>query len=325
MSLLEVKDLRVQFPTRRGDLLALNNISFNIEAGEVLGVVGESGAGKSLTGAAIIGLLEPPGEVCGGEIIFDGKRIDNLSYDEMRLIRGSQIGTIFQDPLTSLNPLYSVGRQLTETIILHSGMSHEDARKRAIELLEETGIPAARQRIDSYPHEFSGGMRQRVVIALAICANPRLIVADEPTTALDVSIQAQIITLLKRLCKDHGTAIMLVTHDMGVIAETANRVAVMYAGRIVEIGDVRDVIKNPQHPYTKGLMGSIPIPGNRVENLPQIDGSMPRLNNIPQGCAFNPRCKETLDKCFKQVPAMMDSKGKTRARCWLYGEEAAHG
>lgn len=325
MSLLEVKDLRVQFPTRRGDLLALNNISFNIEAGEVLGVVGESGAGKSLTGAAIIGLLEPPGEICGGEIIFDGKRIDNLSYDEMRLIRGSQIGTIFQDPLTSLNPLYTVGRQLTETIILHSGMSQDDAKKRAIELLEETGIPAARERIDSYPHEFSGGMRQRVVIALAICANPKLIVADEPTTALDVSIQAQIIALLKRLCKDHGTAIMLVTHDMGVIAETANRVAVMYAGRIVEIGDVRDVIKNPQHPYTKGLMGSIPVPGKRVKDLPQIDGSMPRLNAIPQGCAFNPRCTETMDKCFSQVPALMEVQGKTQARCWLYGEEAAHG
>lgn len=325
MSLLEVKDLRVQFPTRRGDLLALNNISFEIEAGEVLGVVGESGAGKSLTGAAIIGLLEPPGEICGGEIIFDGKRIDNLSYEEMRQIRGSKIGTIFQDPLTSLNPLYTVGRQLTETIILHSGMTESDAQNRAIELLEETGIPAARQRIDSYPHEFSGGMRQRVVIALAICANPKLIVADEPTTALDVSIQAQIITLLKRLCKDHGTAIMLVTHDMGVIAETANRVAVMYAGRIVEIGDVDAVIKNPQHPYTKGLMGSIPVLGKRVENLPQIDGSMPRLNSIPAGCAFNPRCTQTMDKCFSQVPALMTNNKNTRARCWLYGEEAANG
>ncbi len=325
MSLLEVKNLRVEFPTRRSDLLALNDISFAIEAGEVLGVVGESGAGKSLTGAAIIGLLEPPGEVTAGEISFEGKRIDNLSYDEMRQIRGSKIGTVFQDPLTSLNPLYTVGRQLTETISLHTGMSQDDAWNRAIELLEEVGIPAARQRIDSYPHEFSGGMRQRVVIALAICANPKLIVADEPTTALDVSIQAQIIALLKRLCKDHGTAIMLVTHDMGVIAETANRVAVMYAGRIVEIGDVYDVIKDPQHPYTKGLMGSIPVPGHRVERLPQIDGTMPRLTNIPTGCAFNPRCQVTLEKCFNQVPELMDSNGQTQARCWLYGQEAANG
>ncbi len=265
MSLLEVKNLRVEFPTRRGTLLAIDDISFSIEPGEVLGVVGESGAGKSLTGAAIIGLLEPPGRVAAGEIWLEGDRIDNLSYDRMRRIRGKKIGAIFQDPLTSLNPLYTISRQLTETIMVHSDMNLAAARKRAIELLAEVGIPAADKRIDSYPHEFSGGMRQRVVIALAICANPRLIIADEPTTALDVSIQAQIIALLKRLCRDHNTAVMLITHDMGVIAETADRVAVMYAGRIVEIGRVRDVIKHAKHPYSEGLMGSIPVLGHDVE------------------------------------------------------------
>ena len=218
-------------------------------------MVGESGAGKSLTGAAIIGLIDPPGRIAAGEIRLAGRRIDNLPYDAMRAVRGREIGAVFQDPLTSLNPLYTVGRQLVETIRTHLPMSEAEARKRAVDLLEEVGIPAAARRIDHYPHQFSGGMRQRVVIALALAAKPRLIVADEPTTALDVSIQAQIIQLLKRLCRDHGTAVMLVTHDMGVIAETADRVAVMYAGRIVEIGPVADVIHRPQHPYTVGPHG----------------------------------------------------------------------
>src|SRR5438309_11359408 len=214
----------------------------------------------------------------------------------MRKVRGREIGAVFQDPLTSLNPLYPIGRQLTETIRTHLDLSDPAARKRAIQLLEEVGIPAAARRIDHYPHQFSGGMRQRVVIALALAAKPRLIIADEPTTALDVSIQAQIIQLLKRLCRDHGTAVMLVTHDMGVIAETADRVAVMYAGRIVEIGPVQEVIHNPQHPYTTGLMGSIPSVGQELERLPQIDGSMPRLNAIPAGCPFNPRCPRVFDR-----------------------------
>ncbi|MCA3379877.1 MAG: ABC transporter ATP-binding protein, partial [Roseomonas sp.] len=248
--LLEVRHLRVEFPTRRGTLVALDDVSFTISAGEVLGVVGESGAGKSMTGAAIIGLLEPPGRIAGGEIRLDGKRIDNLRYEDMRRIRGKDIGAIFQDPLTTLNPLYTVGRQLAETMTTHLPITPAEARKRAIGWLDLVGIPAAAQRIDSYPHEFSGGMRQRVVIALALCAEPRLIVADEPTTALDVSIQAQIIALLKSLAREKGTAMMLVTHDMGVIAETADRVAVMYAGRIAEIGPVRNVVKQASHPYT---------------------------------------------------------------------------
>ncbi|MFC7609539.1 ABC transporter ATP-binding protein [Teichococcus aestuarii] len=219
-----------------------------------------------MTGAAIIGLLEPPGRIARGEILLDGQRIDNLPREKMRRIRGKQIGAIFQDPLTTLNPLYTVGRQLQETILTHLPMTPAQARARAIHWLEEVGIPGAAQRIDSYPHEFSGGMRQRVVIALALCAEPRLVVADEPTTALDVSIQAQIIALLKRLTRDHGTAVMLVTHDMGVIAETADRVAVMYAGRVAEIGPVREVVKAPNHPYSAGLMASIPPLDRKVEH-----------------------------------------------------------
>jgi peptide/nickel transport system ATP-binding protein len=316
MALLEVQDLVVEFPTRRGVLRALDRISLAIDRGEVLGVVGESGAGKSLTGAAIIGLLESPGRISGGEIRLDGKRIDNLPYDAMRRIRGRHIGAIFQDPLTTLNPLYTIGRQLVETMQTHLHLSDREARERAVRWLEDVGIPAARQRIDAYPHEFSGGMRQRVVIALALCAEPRLVIADEPTTALDVSIQAQIIFLLKRLVQEHGTAVMLVTHDMGVIAETADRVAVMYAGRIAEVGPVRDVVKHPSHPYTEGLMGSIPSVEKRVERLRQIDGSMPRLNAIPPGCAFNPRCPKAFDRCRIELPELMPA-GATRAACWL--------
>jgi len=314
--LLEVRHLRVEFPTRRGTLVALDDVSFDIAPGEVLGVVGESGAGKSLTGAAIIGLLEPPGRIAGGEIRFDGQRIDDLPYEKMRAIRGRRIGAIFQDPLTSLNPLYTIGRQLTETIRTHLPVSADEARRRALRLLQETGIPAAEQRLDQYPHQFSGGMRQRVVIALALAAEPRLIVADEPTTALDVSIQAQIISLLKRLCRDHGAAVMLVTHDMGVIAETCDRVAVLYAGRVAEIGPVADVIHRPQHPYTVGLMGSIPAMDEDRERLAQIDGAMPRLNAIPPGCAFNPRCSQAFARCRSERPDLMDT-GATRAACWL--------
>jgi peptide/nickel transport system ATP-binding protein len=315
-ALLEVRNLRVEFPTRRGTLLAIDDISFSIEPGEILGVVGESGAGKSLTGASIIGLLEPPGRIAGGQILLDGQRIDNLPYEAMRKIRGRQIGAIFQDPLTSLNPLYTIGRQLTETILTHLPVSEDEARQRAIKLLKETGIQGAEQRIDQYPHQFSGGMRQRVVIALALAAEPKLIVADEPTTALDVSIQAQIISLLKRLCKEHGAAVMLVTHDMGVIAETCDRVAVMYAGRIAEVGPVADVINRPSHPYTVGLMGSIPSMDEERARLAQIDGAMPRLTAIPKGCAFNPRCPKVFDRCKVERPDLMEA-GATRAACWL--------
>jgi peptide/nickel transport system ATP-binding protein len=323
MPLLEVLNLSVEFRTRRGVLKALDGISFAIESGEVLGVVGESGAGKSLTGAAIIGLLEPPGRISGGEILLEGQRIDNLPYEKMRHIRGKQIGAIFQDPLTTLNPLYTIGRQLTETMQTHLPLSDAEARKRAIFWLERVGIPAASRRIDSYPHEFSGGMRQRVVIALALCAEPRLVIADEPTTALDVSIQAQIIELLKEVTREHGTAVMLVTHDMGVIAETADRVAVMYAGRVVEIGPVQAVVKHPSHPYAEGLMDSIPAMEHRVDRLRQIEGSMPRLTSIPPGCPYNPRCPKVFDKCRVDRPGLLPARA-TEAACWLYDPAPAH-
>ena len=319
--LLEVEDLRVEFPTRHGVLTAVDGLSLSIGEGEVLGVVGESGAGKSLTGSAIIGLLEPPGRIAGGEIRFDGRRIDNLPPEQMRKVRGKQIGAIFQDPLTSLNPLYTVGRQLVETIRVHLDLDGDAARARALELLREVGIPGAEQRIDHYPHQFSGGMRQRVVIALALAANPRLVIADEPTTALDVSIQAQIIALLKRLCREHGTAVMLVTHDMGVIAETAHRVAVMYAGRIVEVGAIRDVVKSPKHPYSVGLMGAIPAIGGARERLAQIDGAMPRIGAVPPGCPFHPRCAHAFDRCRRERPELMPA-GPSDAACWLYANTA---
>ncbi|HET7033519.1 MAG TPA: ABC transporter ATP-binding protein [Casimicrobiaceae bacterium] len=314
--LLAVSNLSVEFPTRFGTLRAVHEISFEIAEGEVLGVVGESGAGKSLTGAAVIGLVDPPGRIAGGEVKLAGRRIDNLPYDALRRIRGREVGAVFQDPLTSLNPLYTIGRQLTETIRTHLPLDAPQARARAIELLEEVGISAAARRIDHYPHQFSGGMRQRVVIALAIAAKPKLILADEPTTALDVSVQAQIIQLLKRLCRDHGTAVMLVTHDMGVIAETADRVAVMYAGRIVEIGPVADVIHRPAHPYTVGLMGSIPSIVEERERLTQIEGAMPRLDAVPGGCAYHPRCTRAIARCRRERPEL-ERVGATRAACWV--------
>jgi peptide/nickel transport system ATP-binding protein len=324
--LLEVRELRVEFPTRRGTLRAVDGVSFSIAAGEVLGVVGESGAGKSLTGMAIIGLLERPGRIASGEIRLEGERIDTLTQDRMRRIRGRRIGAIFQDPLTSLNPLYTVGEQLVETIRTHLAVSREQARERALGLLREVGIPGAERRIDHYPHQFSGGMRQRVVIALALCADPRLVIADEPTTALDVSIQAQIIQLLKRLARERGTAVMLITHDMGVIAETADRVAVMYAGRIAEIGPVREVIHAPRHPYTAGLMGSIPKvgagAGKRHARLAQIEGAMPRLNAIPAGCAFHPRCARCFERCRSARPEPFQA-GSNLAACWLYAPPGA--
>ena len=318
--ILKVEHLRIEFDTRRGILVAVDDISFNVKPGEVFGIVGESGAGKSLTGQAIIGLLEPPGRIGAGRIRLNAQRIDQLPYHEMRRLRGRKIGMIFQDPLTSLNPLYTIGKQLTETIMTHTDMNLFQARQHAIKLLDEVGIPAADKRIDHYPHQFSGGMRQRVVIALALCVNPSLIIADEPTTALDVSIQAQIIALLKRLCKEHDTAVILITHDMGVIAEISDRVAVMYAGRLVEVGKVRDVVKNPKHPYSQGLMGSIPSLHHRTEQLTQIDGSMPRLTEIPHGCPFNPRCPHAFDRCRNERPDLLDTE-PTKAACWLYSED----
>ncbi|WP_083197047.1 ABC transporter ATP-binding protein [Rhizobium sp. AC27/96] len=313
---IDVRNLNVEFPNRRGTVTALSDISLSIRAGEVLGVVGESGAGKSMTGLAIQGLLERPGRIAGGEIWLGKQRIDTLDDRAMERIRGREIGAIFQDPLTSLNPLFTVGAQLTETIRQHLSLGRAEARTRAVQLLRDVGIPSPEERVNHYPHQFSGGMRQRVVIALALAASPKLIIADEPTTALDVSIQAQIISLLRRLCKEKQAAVMLVTHDMGVIAEAADRVAVLYAGRLIEIGPVEQVLHAPRHPYTQGLMASIPPLGARVKKLNQIDGSMPRLDALPQGCAFNPRCKSTGSRCVSERPELIPA-GDGASACWL--------
>jgi len=320
--LLSVRELKVEFPTRRGALTAIDGVSLEIAPGEVLGIVGESGAGKSVTGAAIIGLIEPPGRIASGEIRLAGQRIDHLPPDALRHIRGKRIGMVFQDSLTSLNPLYRIGDQLVETITTHSDVSAAQARRQALALLAEVGIPAPELRIDNYPHQFSGGMRQRVVLALALAPQPELLIADEPTTALDVSVQAQIIALIRRLTRQRGTAVMLITHDMGVIAEIADRVAVMYSGRIVEIGPVRDVVRAPLHPYTRGLMGSIPSLDGDVARLTQIPGSMPRLAAIPLGCAFHPRCPRAFAACAKVRPTLAE-QDRSEVACWLYRDAPA--
>ena len=314
---LEVKRLRVEIPTRRGVLTALDDINLAIAPGEVVGMVGESGAGKSMTGNAVLGLLPANGHIVAGEIWVDGIRIDNLEEKEMNAVRGKKVGAIFQDPLTGLDPLMTVGEQLTETLLTHHpDLSKEEAKKRALSLMKETGIPAAEERFDAWPHQFSGGQRQRIVIALALAAEPVLLIADEPTTALDVTIQAQIIDLIVRLAKERRMAVLLITHDMGVIVQAADRVAVMYAGQIVEIGNVSDVIHRPQHPYTLGLMGAIPDIHSESEWLEQIDGSMPGLSAIPAGCAFHPRCKAADKRCMTERPPLMPM-GTCLARCWM--------
>ncbi|MFG0603371.1 dipeptide ABC transporter ATP-binding protein [Delftia sp. WSY_4] len=281
-AVLSVRGLSVTFDTYKGPVQVLDDVSFDIAPGEILGVVGESGAGKSMTGAAVIGLIEPPGRISAGTVQLRGERIDTLRGEDLRRIRGRRIGSIFQDPLTSLNPVYTVGRHLVETIRTHLPVSEKEAEARALALLEEVEIPQARERMAQYPHQFSGGMRQRVAIALALCAEPELIIADEPTTALDVSVQAQIIALLRRVCKERGAAAMLITHDMGIIAETADRVMVMYQGRVLETGPVRQVLDAPQQPYTQVLMGAIPSVHHRVQRLPVPEvGGGPAAPAVP--------------------------------------------
>ena len=311
-NLLEVRNISVTFKSRYGVLKALDNLSLNVKKGEILGLVGESGAGKSMTGAAILGLIDPPGRLSSGEIYFKGKSISNAP----EAVRGHEISMIFQDPLMSLNPLRKIGDQLVETILKHMNISKSEAIKRAKNRLKEVGIDPI--RLNSYPHTFSGGMRQRVVIALALAPEPSLIIADEPTTALDVSVQAQILDLLKKLCKDRGTSIILVTHDMGVIAETTDRVVVLYAGRLAEIGDTRDVLTDPKHPYTRGLVDSTPrIDSNSFKkSLFQIPGSMPKLDAMPSGCAFHPRCEFATEICRKKVPQIL----LDRSACWLLND-----
>lgn len=318
-TLLDVHNLTVEIPTRHGTLTPVNGVSFSIERGEIVGVVGESGAGKSITGSAIIGLLDRPAKIAGGSVTLQGDKISGLSEDQLRRVRGKRIGTIFQDPLTSLDPLMSVGNQLTETAMAHLNITRELAKKKALQALIDVGIPAAENRIDAYPHQFSGGMRQRVVIALALIGEPDLIIADEPTTALDVSVQAQVLTLLKRLCRERNTGVMLITHDMGVIAETTDRVVVLYAGRVAEIGETKHVLTSTKHPYTRGLVGATPNPSksdNEHARLNQIPGSMPGLLSLPSGCPFNPRCSEVMDVCKTTQPELM-SWGESSIACHL--------
>jgi peptide/nickel transport system ATP-binding protein len=314
---LVVRGLTVTFAAGRATLTAVDGIDFEIASGEVLGLVGESGAGKSLSGAAILGLVDAPGRV-DGEVWLDGQRIDTLDPAAKRRLRGREIGAIFQDPLTALDPLFTIGDQLAETLRTHFRLAPDEARREAVALLQEVGIPGAAARYSQYPHQFSGGMRQRVVIALALAGEPSLLVADEPTTALDVSIQAQIVALLGRLARERGMAILLVTHDMGVIASVADRIAVMYAGRIVETGRAAEVIARPRHPYTKGLMASIPSLADDRARLAQIDGAMPRLGAVPAGCAFHPRCGVALERCTRERPVLVaDAAGGAGATaCW---------
>ncbi len=315
-TILRVRNLRVVFPHRHGELVAIDDISFDVNKGEILGFVGESGAGKSMTGAAIIGLIDPPGYIDRGEIWLDNERIDQLDSRSLTRIRGDRISMVFQDPLTSLNPLRTIGDQLVETIQTHLPIGDDEARQKAMAGLEEVGIDPS--RFDAYPHEFSGGMRQRVVIALALSAEPELIIADEPTTALDVSVQAQVLRLLRRLCQEHGASVILITHDMGVIAETTDRVAVLYAGRLAEIGPTAEVLNEPQHPYSRGLIASTPSveQGDIDTRLFQISGAMPRLDALPTGCAFNPRCEHRMDRCVDERPDLLQN----RVACWLYAD-----
>ena len=325
--LLEVTDLVVEIPTRRAVLRPVNGVSFSIREGEILGVVGESGAGKSITGSAIIGLLDRPAGIRDGSVKLQGREISNLPIRELQSIRGRDVGMVFQDPLTSLNPLISVGEQLVETALVHLDISEAEARKRALQLLIDVGIPAAEQRINAYPHEFSGGMRQRVVIALALICEPKLVIADEPTTALDVSVQSQVLALLRKLCRERNTGVMLITHDMGVIAETTDKVAVLYSGRVVEVGPTRRVLTEPRHPYTRGLMTATPTPEASVSSetrLNQIAGSMPGLTNIPPGCPFHPRCERALSRCSVEIPKVR-SDGDSSIACFLYEEPSSHG
>ena len=314
--LLEVKNLYTVFELFRGTVKAVDGVDFTLKEGEILGIVGESGGGKSVTGFSLLGLIDPPGRISAGEVIFRGENLLKKTEEEMRAIRGKEISMIFQDPMTSLNPLHTVGRQIDEMLALHTKLGAGERKKRAVELLDEVGIPNPAERLDSYPHQFSGGMRQRVVIAIALAANPGLIIADEPTTALDVTVQAQILALMENLVKRFGSALILITHDLAVVSEITHRVAVMYCGRIVEEGPTASLIERPLHHYTGGLLQSIPrMAGERTPRLPQIPGMAPSLFNLPAGCAFAPRCPAADELCRTESPTMREMGAGRRVRC----------
>jgi len=327
-ALLDVADLQVEFRTRNGLAQVLDSISFSLSRGETLGIVGESGCGKSMTALSIMGLVpQPPGRIAGGTIRFNGEDLVQASEARMREIRGNDISMIFQEPMTSLNPVYSIGNQIAETVMLHQGLSRKDAWDRAIEMLKAVHIPAPEKRVREYPHQLSGGMRQRAMIAMAVACQPRVLIADEPTTALDVTVQAQVFDLLYELRETTGTAIVLITHDMGAIAELADRVAVMYAGRMIESGSVEQILDSPQHPYTSRLIACVPHleanPSLKRSVLAEIPGVVPALTELGAGCAFAPRCPERLPRCGSDKPRVRDVKSGHQASCWLLSQEEA--
>lgn len=325
--LLEVKDLRTQFPTRAGLVRAVDGVSFHLERGELLGLVGESGCGKSITALSVMRLIAPPGQIVSGEIFFDGKDLLKLSDSEMRQMRGDDIGMIFQDPMTSLNPVYTIGEQIAEALRLHQKLSRKQAKQAAIEAMREVAIPDPARRVDDYPHQLSGGMRQRVMIAMALACNPKLLIADEPTTALDVTIQAQILELLNELRKQRDLAVLLITHDLGVVAEVADRVAVMYTGRIVEESPVGELFARPKHPYTEGLLRSVPKLSSteleKKERLETIEGTVPRPTDLPPGCHFAPRCSHRMPRCTEGETPLYELEGNVQVRCVLFDLAAA--
>ncbi len=325
--LLEVNDLQTQFPTRSGLVRAVDGVSFHLDRGELLGLVGESGCGKSITALSVMRLIAPPGKIVKGEILFDGKDLLTLSDADMRQMRGDDIAMIFQDPMTSLNPVFTVGEQIAEALRLHRKLSRKDARRATIEAMREVAIPDPSRRVDDYPHQLSGGMRQRVMIAMALACNPKLLIADEPTTALDVTIQAQILELLDELRKQRELAVLLITHDLGVVAEVADRVAVMYTGRIVEQSPVEELFARPKHPYTEGLLRSVPKLTSehvaRKERLETIEGVVPRPTDLPPGCHFAPRCPHRMPRCTAEDIPLYELEGGVKVRCVLYDLAAA--
>lgn len=318
--LLEVNNLKTEFKVKRGVVKAVNNVSFSVEKGEILAIVGESGSGKSVTSLSVMGLVREPGKVTGGSILFNGEDLSKKTKKEMRAIRGDKISMIFQEPMTSLNPVQRIGEQLCESILTHTDMSKKDAMTHAVKMLDLVGIPSPDQRVKDYPHQMSGGMRQRVMIAMALCCNPELLIADEPTTALDVTIQAQILELIDKLRKEFQMAVILITHDLGVVAETADQVVVMYCGKVVEQADVKDIFHNPMHPYTRDLINSIPRLDDDKDRLYMIRGMVPDPTRLPKGCSFADRCDKCMDKCHESIPALTEHDGRC-IRCFLYSDE----
>ncbi len=315
--LLEVRDLEVKFALRSGDITAIDGVSFTLDPGERLGLVGESGAGKSVTGFAIINLISKPGFISRGSVFFEGKEISAYSFEKMRKIRGNRIAMIFQDPMMTLNPVYTIGFQMIETLQAHRNISRSQARAIALDKLKKVHIPSPEKRLSQYPHELSGGMRQRIIIAIALLADPAIIIADEPTTALDVTIQAEIMDLLQELCEKERMGLILITHDLGVVSQVTEKIAVMYAGRIIEYGPTDTVVHHPVHPYTIGLIGSIPGSIEPGKDLKQIPGMMPTLTNIPPGCPFNPRCGLKADICTRETPALEEKQNGVLAACHM--------